>query len=202
MAGTSPRTQARYCWDRLTEPSGWCVASLIAISIGAALGMSRSRSRRWRCSASSHTIMTSCVRVPTLAVLAGEVPQSCGLTCEPLAGKSITQTPGAHAPAPCVGITKSIARRWAGWLSLLVDLFLDQIAEAKRLCMASRQPARVVRGFQYRTIDSWNRTRRASPARPSTRWRALILASSSPHSSAHVAYDVRALYEDLYWRAS
>src|SRR3954470_4287956 len=37
---------------------------------------------------------------------------------------------------------------------------VDQLAEAKHLCTASGQPARVFRDFQYCTIDSWNRTRR------------------------------------------
>ena len=37
---------------------------------------------------------------------------------------------------------------------------VDQLAEAKRLCAASGQPARVFRDFQYCTIDSWSRTRR------------------------------------------
>src|SRR5580765_4942656 len=37
---------------------------------------------------------------------------------------------------------------------------VDQLAEAKRLCAAWGQPARVFRDFWYCTIDSWNRTRR------------------------------------------
>src|SRR5208283_2061956 len=37
---------------------------------------------------------------------------------------------------------------------------INQLAEAKRLCAASGQPARVFRDFQYCTIDSWSRTRR------------------------------------------
>jgi hypothetical protein len=41
---------------------------------------------------------------------------------------------------------------------------VEQLAEAKHLCAASGQPARVFRDFQYCTIDSWNRTRRLGKA--------------------------------------
>ena len=37
---------------------------------------------------------------------------------------------------------------------------MDQLAAAKRLCVASGKPARVFRDFQYRTIDSCGRTGR------------------------------------------
>src|SRR5271166_5355714 len=47
MAGTSPRTQARCCWDRSTGASVWCAASRTASSIGATLAMSSISSRRW-----------------------------------------------------------------------------------------------------------------------------------------------------------
>jgi hypothetical protein len=75
---------------------------------------------------------------------------------------------------------------------------VDQLAEAKRLCAASGQPARVFRDFWYCTS-----TAGAAPAglkaRPSTRWRAPILASSLHPSSALAPPTTHAfLYEQLY----
>ena len=75
---------------------------------------------------------------------------------------------------------------------------VDELAEAKRLCTASGQPARVFRDFQYRTIDSWNRTRRVVGKAEHT------LEGANPRfvvtslKRTRVAYDARALYEDLY----
>src|ERR1700735_2409776 len=75
---------------------------------------------------------------------------------------------------------------------------VDELAEAKRLCTTSGQPARVFRDFQYRTIDSWNRTRRVVGKAEHT------LEGANPRfivtslKRTRVAYDARALYEDLY----
>ena len=75
---------------------------------------------------------------------------------------------------------------------------VDQLAEAKRLCAASGQPARVFRDFQYCTIDSWGRTRRVIGKAEHT------LEGSNPRfivtslKRSRIAYDARALYEKLY----
>ena len=55
---------------------------------------------------------------------------------------------------------------------------VDQLAEAKRLCAASGQSARVFRDFRYCTIDSWNRTRRVIGKAEHT------LEGSNPRSSS------------------
>ena len=74
---------------------------------------------------------------------------------------------------------------------------VDQLATAKRLCVASGQPARVFRDFQYRTIDSWGRTRRVVGKAEHT------LEGANPRfvvtslKRTHTASDARALYEDL-----
>ena len=75
---------------------------------------------------------------------------------------------------------------------------VDQLAEAKRLCAASGQSARVFRDFRYCTIDSWNRTRRVIGKAEHT------LEGSNPRfivtslKRSRIAYDARALYEKLY----
>ena len=75
---------------------------------------------------------------------------------------------------------------------------VDQLAEAKRLSTASGQPARVFRDFWYCTIDSWRRTRRVVGKAEHT------LDGANPRfivtslKRTRVAYDARALYEDLY----
>ncbi len=75
---------------------------------------------------------------------------------------------------------------------------VDQLAEAKRLCAASGQPARVFRDFWYCTIDSWSRTRRVIGKAEHT------LEGANPRfivtslKRSRVAYDARALYEQLY----
>ena len=75
---------------------------------------------------------------------------------------------------------------------------VDQLAEAKRLCTASGQPARVFRDFQYCTIDSWSRTRRVVGKAEHT------LEGANPRfvvtslKRTRIAYDARALYEELY----
>jgi hypothetical protein len=75
---------------------------------------------------------------------------------------------------------------------------VEPLVEAKRLCIISGRPARVFRDFQYRTIDSWSRTRRIVGKAEHT------LEGANPRfivtslKRTRVAYDARALYEDLY----
>jgi len=74
----------------------------------------------------------------------------------------------------------------------------EQLAQAKRLCIASGRPARVFRDFQYRTLDSWSRTRRVVGKAEHTLDGAnprFIVTSIKRTRSAD---DARALYEDLY----
>jgi hypothetical protein len=74
----------------------------------------------------------------------------------------------------------------------------EQLAQAKRLCESSGKPARVFRDFRYCTIDSWSQTRRVVGKAEHT------LDGSNPRfvvtslKCTRVAYDARALYEDLY----
>jgi len=76
---------------------------------------------------------------------------------------------------------------------------VEPLVEAKRLCIISGRPARVFRDFQYRTIDSWSRTRRIVGKAEHT------LEGANPRfivtslKRTRVAYDARALYEDLYF---
>ncbi len=75
---------------------------------------------------------------------------------------------------------------------------VEQLAQAKELCLRSGKPARVFRDFHYRTLDSWSRTRRVVGKAEHT------LDGSSPRfvvtslKRTRAAYDTRALYEDLY----
>ena len=74
----------------------------------------------------------------------------------------------------------------------------EQLAPAKQLCLMSGKPARVFRDFQYRTIDSWSRARRVVGKAEHT------LDGANPRfvvtslKRTRIAYDARALYEDLY----
>jgi len=74
----------------------------------------------------------------------------------------------------------------------------EQLATAKQLCLMSGKPARVFRDFQYRTIDSWSRARRVVGKAEHT------LDGANPRfvvtslKRTRIAYDARALYEDLY----
>jgi hypothetical protein len=74
----------------------------------------------------------------------------------------------------------------------------EALAEAERLCAATGKPARVFRDFHYRTIDSWSRARRVIGKAEHT------LEGANPRfvvtslKRTRVAYDARALYEDLY----
>ena len=82
--------------------------------------------------------------------------------------------------------------------SRLEAAFTDQLTQARQLCMSSGKPARVFRDFQYRTHESWSRTRRVVGKAEHT------LDGSNPRfvvtslKRTRVAYDARALYEDLY----
>src|SRR6478736_5806122 len=75
---------------------------------------------------------------------------------------------------------------------------VDQLAEAKRLCAAWGQPARVFRDFWYCTIDSWSRTRRVIGKAEHT------LEGSNPRfivtslKRTRSTNDARFLYEQLY----
>ena len=80
----------------------------------------------------------------------------------------------------------------------LEAVLVEPLAEAKHLCIASGRPARVFRDFQYRTIDSWSRTRRvvgkAEHTLDGANPRFIVTSLKRTRS----AYDARALYEDLY----
>jgi len=73
---------------------------------------------------------------------------------------------------------------------------VEELIEAKRRCLATGQPARVFRDFQYRTIDSWSRARRVVGKAEHTLEGAnprFVVTSLKPRRHA-----ARALYEDLY----
>jgi len=82
--------------------------------------------------------------------------------------------------------------------SRLEAALVEQLAQAKRLCVSSGKPARVFRDFMYRTLDSWSQTRRVVGKAEHT------LDGSNPRfvvtslKRTRVAYDARALYEELY----
>ena len=82
--------------------------------------------------------------------------------------------------------------------SRLEAALLEPLAEARRLCIAAGRPVRVFRDFPYRTLDSWSRTRRVIGKAEHT------LDGANPRfvvtslKRTRVAYDARALYEDLY----
>jgi hypothetical protein len=79
----------------------------------------------------------------------------------------------------------------------LEAVLVEPLAEAKRLCLASGKPARVFRDFDYRTLDSWSRTRRVVGKAEHT------LEGANPRFVVTSlrrtrTLDARALYEDLY----
>jgi len=75
---------------------------------------------------------------------------------------------------------------------------VEQLAQAKELCLCSGKAARVFRDFWYCTLHSWSRTRRVvgkaehTPDGSNPRFVVTSLKRT------HTAYDARALYEDLY----
>jgi hypothetical protein len=64
--------------------------------------------------------------------------------------------------------------------------------------MISGKPARVFRDFQYRTIDSWSRARRVIGKAEHTPDGANPRFVVTSLKRTRLAYDARALYEDLY----
>jgi len=82
--------------------------------------------------------------------------------------------------------------------SRLEDALGEPLAAAKRLCMISGKPARVFRDFQYRTIDSWSRARRVIGKAEHTPDGANPRFVVTSLKRTRLAYDARALYEDLY----
>ena len=80
----------------------------------------------------------------------------------------------------------------------LEAVLVEPLAEAKRLCIASGEPARVFRDFSYRTIGSWSRARRVVGKAEHT------LEGANPRfvvtslKRSRFAHDARTLYEDLY----
>jgi len=99
----------------------------------------------------------------------------------------------AWCEANRVGYVFGLARN-----SRLEAALVTQLAQAKELCLGSGRPARVFRDFWYRTLNSWSRTRRVIGKAEHT------LDGSNPRfvvtslKCTRVAYDARALYEDLY----
>ncbi len=83
--------------------------------------------------------------------------------------------------------------------SRLEAALVEQFAQASELCLSSGKPARVLRDFWYRTLDSWSRTRRVvgdaehAPDGSNPRF---AVTSLKP---TRAGYDARALYEDFYW---
>ena len=80
----------------------------------------------------------------------------------------------------------------------LEAVLVEPLAQARRLCIASGRPARLFRDFQYRTLDSWSRTRRVVGKAEHTLEGAnpRFIVTSLKHTRR--AFDSRALYEDLY----
>jgi len=71
-----------------------------------------------------------------------------------------------------------------------------ELAQAKALCEASGQAARVFRDFRYQTLDSWSRARRVVGKAEHT------IEGANPRYVVTTlntsAWDARALYEELY----
>ena len=71
-----------------------------------------------------------------------------------------------------------------------------ELAQAKALCEASGQAARVFRDFRYQTLDSWSKARRVVGKAEHT------LEGANPRYVVTTlntsAWDARTLYEDLY----
>ncbi len=80
----------------------------------------------------------------------------------------------------------------------LEAVLVEPLAQAKRVCIASGRPARVFRDLQYRTLDSWSRTRRVIGKAEHTMEGANPRFIVTSLKRTRVGYDARALYEDLY----
>jgi hypothetical protein len=82
--------------------------------------------------------------------------------------------------------------------SRLEAALVEQLAQAKELCLHSGKPARVFRDFRYGTLNSWSRTRRVVGKAEHT------LDGANPRfivtslKRARLGCDARALYEELY----
>jgi hypothetical protein len=74
----------------------------------------------------------------------------------------------------------------------------EQIAEARQLHMTTGMPARVFRDFRYRTLDSWSRVRRVVGKAEHTMEGANPRFVVTSLKRTCLAYEARALYEDLY----
>jgi Transposase DDE domain group 1 len=95
--------------------------------------------------------------------------------------------------ANCVDYVFGLARNIR-----LQAVLVEPLAEAKRLCIASGQPARVFRDFTYQTLDSWSRARRvigkAEHTLEGANPRFIVTSLARPRDPD----DARALYEDFY----
>jgi hypothetical protein len=80
----------------------------------------------------------------------------------------------------------------------LEAVLVEPLAQAKRVCIASGRPARVFCDLQYRTLDSWSRTRRVVGKAEHTMEGANPRFIVTSLKRTRVGYDPRALYEDLY----
>jgi hypothetical protein len=75
---------------------------------------------------------------------------------------------------------------------------VEQLAQAKELCLGSGKPARVFRDFTYCTLNSWRRTRRVVGKAEHTLDGANPRFIVTSPKRARVRHDARALYEELY----
>ena len=82
--------------------------------------------------------------------------------------------------------------------SRLEAALASQIAEARQQHMTTGMPARVFRDFRYRTLDSWSRTRRVVGKAEHTTEGANPRFVVTSLGRTCLAYEARALYEDLY----
>lgn len=75
-----------------------------------------------------------------------------------------------------------------------------EAAAAKRRSLRTGRPARVFRDFSYRTLDSWSRSRRVVGKAEHTLEGAnpRFVVTSLKRRGRRLAYEARALYEDLY----
>jgi hypothetical protein len=122
--GTSPRTQARRCWDRSTEAPGWCVGVPTASSIAATPRYGEHK---------VETLVGQCIfglalgyedlndhdelrTDPTFAVLAGKLSPVLRTDCEPwlARARSIAWSTRPGAPAPRVEVSPDRLRFSSG----------------------------------------------------------------------------------------
>jgi hypothetical protein len=82
--------------------------------------------------------------------------------------------------------------------SRLEAALTSQIAEARQRHMTTGMPARVFRDFRYRTLDSWSRVRRVVGKAEHTAEGANPRFVVTSLKRTCLAYEARALYQDLY----